>query len=58
MTALKNEKKASMKHLCWLLMGYTSCYEVIAYICSVKMVLHQQRSSSDKRWGQKARAKG
>ena len=28
------------------------------YICSVKMVLHQQCSSKNKRWGQKAWAKG
>ena len=56
-TVLKYAKKASMKHLCWLLMCFGKCYEVIAYICGVKMVLRQQHSSSDKRWGQKAWAK-
>ena len=53
-TALKHDKKASMKHLCLYLMGFGK----LSYICSVKMVLRQQRSSSDKRWGQKAWAKG
>ena len=46
---LKHEKKSSMKHLRWLLMGlatYNLCYEVIAYICGVKTVLHWQHSSN------------
>ena len=34
-----------MKHLSWLLMGFDLSYEVIAYIYSVKNVLHQQHST-------------
>ena len=41
-----------------VLASYNSCYEVIDYICSVKMVLRRQRNSSNKRWGQKRWAKG
>ena len=54
--ALKLEKKASMKRLSWLLMGFDnkSCYEVIAYVCCGKIVPHRQHSSSDKRWSWKA----
>ena len=51
--ALKLEKKASMKRLFWLLMGFgknKSCYEVIAYVCSGKIVPCRQCSSIDKRW--------
>ena len=39
---LKLEKKASIKRLPWLLMGLASnksCYKVIAYVCSGKIVL-------------------
>ena len=41
-----------------VLASYNSCYEVIDYICSVKMVLRRQRNSSNKRWGQKRWEKG
>ena len=34
----------------WVLANYNLCFEVVAYICGVKMVLRRQRSSSDKRW--------
>ena len=34
----------------WVLASYKSCYKVIAYICSAKIVLHRQHSSSDKHW--------
>ena len=39
---LKSEKKASMKHLSWLLMGFGQskfCYEVVVYICSMKILV-------------------
>ena len=42
MTALKLEKKAFMKCLSWLLIGFGKLkvvYEVIAYICSEKIGL-------------------
>ena len=47
--ALKLEKKASMKRLSWVLASNKSCYEVIAYACSGKIVPRRQRSSIDKR---------
>ena len=47
---LKLEKKASMKHLSWLLIGLSCVTKLIAYILSGKIVLRRQRSSSDKRW--------
>ena len=52
-TALKLEKKASTKfHPGYLkvLTSNKSCYEVIAYVCSGKIVPCRQRSSSGKHW--------
>ena len=46
--ALKLEKKASMKHLSWVLASNKLCYEVITYVCSGKIIPCRQCSSSDK----------
>ena len=60
MTALKLEKKASMKNLSsegnlaaclWVLASYNLSYKVISYACSGNIVLRQQCSSSNKHWG-------
>ena len=53
---IKRDKKVSMKLR--VLASHNSCYEVIAYIRGVKMVVRRQRSSSNKRCGQKRWAKG
>ena len=46
-------------HSClWVLASYISSYEVTASICSARIVLHCQRSSSKKHWRQKAWANG
>ena len=50
--ALKLEKKASMKHLS------LTALQVIVYICSVKIILCPQHSSSDKHWSTGVRRLG